>query len=202
MPAREARRHKRWTGSEREAGGPRRGRVTARICASRRYRGRVCSEDDQCHNHAGYFCAGDAGWWLSGGEGTGAAAIRCGRPAVAGPHRSLAPPSHRASRFRGPRFLHSRLAHPHSFLVRAPVSASVARFCTALQDNYRTTATITTIKYLRAAHSSHLGAARGPVLNDLPPSSGTPIVTCRQHLFSAIAQPRCALQSIPAAVTV
>jgi hypothetical protein len=65
------RRHKRWTGSEREVGGPRRGRVTARTCASRRYRGRVCSEDSQCHNYAGYFCAGDAGWWLSGGEGTG-----------------------------------------------------------------------------------------------------------------------------------
>lgn len=35
--------------------------MTARTCAARRYRGRVRVGDDQCHNHAGYFCAGDAG---------------------------------------------------------------------------------------------------------------------------------------------
>lgn len=116
--------------------------MTARTCASRRYRGRVCSEDDQCHNHAGYFCAGDAEWagGLADGGGEGLVAIRYGRPAVTGPHRSLPPTPRRTSRFRGPRF-HSSilppLAHPHSFLVCAPtVIVSVARYRSTRQHRH------------------------------------------------------------------
>lgn len=71
--------------SEYEGGGDGSGRVTASRCASGRYRGRVCSEDDQCHKHAGYFCVGDAGW--AGGLAGGGGERRCnslGRSAAPG----------------------------------------------------------------------------------------------------------------------
>ena len=86
-------------------------------------RASVCAEDTS--QHAGYFCAGDAGWLSGRSEMALPFAVRA---AVTGPGQLIGrplPPTPRASRFRGP------LPHLHLHLhLLAPAPAPIAH-CTS-----------------------------------------------------------------------